>query len=195
MIRVNHPFLDYAKTVYDKQSHKEAIIVRTYKKGQRLLSQRDMVTKVMVIKTGITKCFFTENNDKDYILEFLGQGEIIGDIEIIRDIPVLCNIEATTSVEVYAFSTAYFRMLLENDIILTSLLMNTFAERLVHTSTRASYQQLYTLEHSLSKLLELQSRQSISLTKEEMASYLGISVRSLNRVLKNLNHSRGSASI
>lgn len=32
----------------------------------------------MIVKEGITKCFFTEDNDKEYILEFLGKGEIIG---------------------------------------------------------------------------------------------------------------------
>lgn len=186
MLRTNQAFLAYAETLYGQQERKENIIVRKYAKGQRLLFQNAAAAKVMLIKEGITKCFFTEDNDKEYILEFLGKGEIVGDIEMIRNMDCLCNIEAMTEVEVYAFSVPYFRSLLNSDFILNSLLLNVFAERIVNTASRASYQQLYTVEYSLSKLLELQSKQDIEISKEEMAAYLGISVRSLNRGLKGL---------
>lgn len=110
---------------------------------------------IMLIKEGITKCFFTEENDKKYILEFLGGGEVIGEIEF--------------------------------DLKLNNLLLDVFAERIINTSSSASYQQLNTIEYSLSKLLELQSKQEISISKEDMASYLGITVRSLNRAFKKLS--------
>jgi len=73
------------------------------------------------------------------------------------------------------------------DLKMNSLLIKVFADRISHTATRAAYQQLYTIEHSLIKLLELQEKQKMAISKEEMASYLGISVRSLNRGLKNLD--------
>ena len=92
-----------------------------------------------------------------------------------------------TNVSVYAFSISYFKALLNNDLHLNALLLDAFAERIINTSSRASFQQLYTVEHSLSKLLELLSKQEITLSKEEMAAYLGISVRSLNRGLKKLS--------
>ncbi len=187
MLRTNQAFLAYVKERYDQQERKEDIIIKKYAKGQRLLCQNETANKVMLIQEGITKCYFTENNDKDYILEFLGKGEIIGDIEMIRNIPCLCSIEAMTEVSVYAFAIPYFRSLLNSDLDLNSLLLNTFAERIVNTASRASYQQLYTVEHSLGKILELQSRQNIDISKEEMASYLGISVRSLNRGLKKIS--------
>lgn len=38
----------------------------------------------MLIRSGITKCYFIEENDKEYIVEFLGKGEIIGEIEVIK---------------------------------------------------------------------------------------------------------------
>lgn len=186
MLRTNQPFLVYVKNLYDQQERKEDIVVKQYAKGQRLLCQNETATKVMLIKDGISKCFFTENNDKEYILEFLGKGEIIGEVEFIRNIPCLCNIEAMTEVTAYAFSIPFFRSLLNSDLGLNRLLLNVFAERIVNTSSRASYQQLYTIEFCLGKLLELQSKQNIKLSKEDMASYLGISVRSLNRGLRNL---------
>lgn len=186
MLRTNQAFLTYVESLYDQQERKEAIVVKKYEKGQILLRQNDAATKIMLIKYGITKCFFTEDNDREFILEFLGKGEILGEIEFLRKMPCLCTVEALTEVEVYAFAIPYFQSLLETDFRWNRLLMDMFAERIINTSIRASFQQLYTVEHSLAKLLELQSKQDIELSKEDMASYLGISVRSLNRGLKDM---------
>lgn len=186
MLRTNQSFLNYAQHLYEQQERKEDIILKHYSKGQRLFYQNEKSAKIILVKEGITKCFFTENNDKEYILEFLGKGEIIGEIEYFRHIPCICNIEAITDVTVYAISIPYFQSLLEKDIALNGLLLNVFAERIVNTASRASYQQLYTIEHSLKKLLELQSKQEMTISREDMAAYLGVSVRSLNRGLKTL---------
>ncbi|MGK6353190.1 Crp/Fnr family transcriptional regulator [Parapedobacter sp. DT-150] len=187
MLRTNQSFLAYVQELYEQQERKENIIVKQYAKGQKLFFQKEKATKVMLIKEGITKCFFTEDNDKEYILEFLGKGEILGEIEFIRKIVCLCNIEALTDVTVYAIAPDYFSELIKGDLKLNNLLLDIFAERIINTASRASYQQLYTIEHSLGKLVELQSKQEISISKEDMASYLGVTVRSLNRAFKSLS--------
>lgn len=176
----------YIEQLYKQQNPKEGIVVKSFSSGQKLLHQGAQSYHMMLIKEGVTKCFFTEENDKEYILEFLGSGEIIGEIEAIRNIPCLCNVEAITDVSVYSFQKEIFARLLKKDIYLNNLLIEAFAERIINTSSRASFQQLYTIEHSLSKLFELQSKQDLNLSKEDMASYLGITLRSLNRALENL---------
>jgi CRP-like cAMP-binding protein len=186
MLRTNRSFLNYLEQLYEAQERKEDIIVKSFPKGKRLLIQHENAAKIMLIKEGITKCFFTEDNDKEYIVEFLGKGEILGEIELIRKTSCLCSIEAMTDVRVYSISIPYFISLLKNDIALNNLLLEVFAERIVNTSSRASYQQLYTTEYTLTKLLELQAKQEIEISKEEKAAYLGITIRSLNRALKNL---------
>lgn len=186
MLRTNQSFLSYTKELYEQQVRKSDIIVKNYSKGQLLFTQEEQATKIMVIAAGISKCYFTESNDKAFILEFLGTGEIVGEVEYLRKINSLCTIEAITDVTVYAFSISYFQDLLKKDFYLNELLLNVLAERIVNTSRRASYQQLYTVQHSLMKLLDLQAQQAITITKSDMADYLGISVRSLNRELKNI---------
>lgn len=114
----------------------------------------------------------------------MGKGEIVGEIEFIRKIACLCSIEAMTDVTVYAIAPDYFSELIKGDLKLNNLLLDVFAERIINTASRASYQQLYTIDHSLGKLLELQAKQEISISKEDMASYLGVTLRSLNRALK-----------
>lgn len=186
MLRTNDYFLNYIENLYDDQSRKENIIIKKFSKGQRLLDQNQPASKIIFIKEGISKCFFTEDNDKEYILEFLGTGEILGEIELISGLPCLCSVEAVSDVLVYAVAPSYFLELIKNDLKLNNLLLNSFTQRIINTSSRASFQQLYTVEHSLAKLLELQSKQGINISKENMASYLGITLRSLNRVMRNM---------
>jgi CRP/FNR family transcriptional regulator, anaerobic regulatory protein len=185
MLRTNQPFLDYLEKLYENQDHKENIALKSFEKGEKILTQNEVSTKIMLIKSGITKCYFVEENDKEYIVEFLGKGEIIGEIEVIKNVPCLCSIEAITEVTVYSMTIPYFQSLIKNDLTLNNLLLDVFADRIFNTSSRASYQQLHTTEHTLSQLLEVKSKE-MKISKEDMAAYLGITVRSLNRAFKEL---------
>lgn len=186
MLRKNSAFLSFIEGLYFNQQRQEDIILKTYSKDSLLLKQGERATKVNIIKEGIIKCFFNEENDKHYILEFMGEGEILGEIEVIKKIPCLNNVKALTVVNAYVISIPYFRSLLEKNLELNTLLLEELAERIINTSSRASYQQLYTIEHTLTKLMELQSQQQITISKDDMAAYLGVTRRSLNRALKNL---------
>lgn len=190
MLRTNQSFLSYIQSRYQQQDRKEDIVIRPYAKGQMILCQDQPATKIMLVKEGITKCFLTETNDKDFIFEFLGEGEIIGEIEYLRKTNCLCNIQAITEVTVYAISIPYFEELLQKDLALNRILLHVFADRIVHTSSRASLQQLNTIEHNLALLIKLQDKQKINISKEDLAAYLGISIRSLNRAIKTISKNR-----
>jgi CRP-like cAMP-binding protein len=186
MLRTNKAFLDYFEPLYNSQQRKEEILIKEFSVGQLLLQQGQKAAKVYLIKEGITKCFFDEGDDKGFIVEFLGKGEVLGDIEVIKNMPCLCNIQALTPVQVYAISIPFIRSLLEKDLAFNKLMLDTYAERIINTSTRASFQQLHTIEHTVGKLLEIQKAQGLDISKEDMAAYLGITIRSLNRALKKL---------
>lgn len=186
MLRINQSFLEFTEKLYQSQEQKGDLILKDYAAGERLLVQNDRAPKVFLIKDGITKCYFSEENDKQYILEFLGKGQIVGEVECIKDLPCLCNVEAMSKVSVYAFSIPFFRDLLLINMELNGFLLDVFAERLINTSSRSSFQQLYTIEHSIRRLLRLQSTQNMNLSKDDLAAYLGISVRSLNRSLTKI---------
>ena len=186
MLRTNNVFLGYIEQLYAAQQRKEEILIKEFSEGQLLLQQGQKAAKVYLIKEGITKCFFDEDGDKGFIVEFLGKGEVLGDIEVIKNITCLCNIQALTPVQVYAISIPFIRSLLEKDLSFNKLLLEAYAERIINTSTRASFQQSHTVEDTLDKLLEIQKAQGLDISKEDMAAYLGITIRSLNRALKKL---------
>lgn len=184
MLRTNLSFLSFVEQAYQSGRSDGGITLKSFPKGGLVLRQGSPATKVFIVKEGITKCYFSEENGKDYILEFLGAGETVGEIEVIKKMDCLCNIEAVTDVAVYAITIATFQSLLKNPDFI-QLLLGELADRIINTTTRSSFQQLYTIEHGLKKLLSLQSRQEITLTKEDMAKYLGITLRSLNRLTGN----------
>ncbi|PTT77712.1 MULTISPECIES: Crp/Fnr family transcriptional regulator [unclassified Chryseobacterium] len=185
MLRTNQTFLDYLEGLYSSEEHKGNIVLESFEKGDKILIQNQISTKIMLVKSGITKCYFVEENGKEYIVEFMGKGEIIGEIEVIKNVPCICSIEAITEVTVYSMSIPYFQALIEKDLTLNNLLLDVFAERIFNTSSRASYQQLHKTEHTLSQLLEVKSRE-MEISKEDMATYLGTTVESLNRALEEL---------
>ena len=186
MLRTNSSFLAYIRQLYEQQDTGNGISIKSFSTGQLLLQQGRNYPGILLVSEGITKCFITEENDKEYIVEFLGSGEITGEIEAIRNMPCLCNVQALTDVSVFFLPKMTFYELLKKDLRFNNLLIEALTERIVNTSSRASFQQLYTIEHSLSKLLELQSKLNLNLSKDDMASYLGITIRSLNRALESL---------
>jgi len=186
MLRTNNAFLSYIEPLYQAHQRREDILLKEFSSAELLLQQDEKPSRVMLLKEGITKCYFNADDDRQFIVEFLGKGQIIGEIEIIRNIPCLCNIRALTPVKAYAISIPYFRSLLEKELPFNKLLLETFAERIINTSSRASFQQLNTVEHTLGKLLALLKEQDMTISKEDMAAYLGITIRSLNRTLKKL---------
>lgn len=186
MIRTNPSVLSFIDDLYKAHERKESIQLKSFSSGQFLLQQGQQVARTLVIKEGITKCFLSEENDKDYIVEFLGEGETLGDLEVIRNIKCLCSIQAITPVKAYLVAIPFFKSLMNENLEFNKLLLGEFAERIINTSTRASFQQLYTVESGLARLLELQAEQNITISKEDMAAYLGVTIRSLNRALKNL---------
>lgn len=186
MFRTNDYLLSYVESLYASRDN-DRIFLQDFKAGHYLTKQDDKLSKVFIIKEGVVKCFFREDNDKDYIVEFLSSGEIIGEIEAIRSTACLCSVQALTPVTTYALTVPFFHHLLEKDLHLNKLLLYELSERIINTSSRAAFQQLFTLEHGVSKLLELQAKQRIEIVKEDMAAYLGVSIRSLNRILLKLN--------
>lgn len=153
---------------------------------ERIIIQGENLSYIYIIKSGIVKCFITENNGKDYILEFLGEGEIIGELEIFNNSQSLTNVETLTDIEVFKIPNQYFMELLQANWNLNYLILKELSARVAQTASRASYQQNYPLEYSILKLIYLFSVQPLKLSKQDLAGYLGITVRSLNRTLLTL---------
>jgi len=193
MLRTNLVFLSFIER-YVEENTASNITLKTFPSGFRFIMQGEKIKNIYIIKEGITKCFISEENGKDFIIEFLGKGEVAGELEAIKKIDCLCNVEAISEIMVFAIPDHVFISLIENNLEFNKILLQELSTRIIQTSSRASFQQLYTLEYGLLKLLKLQTEEQILISKEDMAAYLGISVRSFNRTLQQVkakNEDRG----
>ncbi|TCD00748.1 Crp/Fnr family transcriptional regulator [Pedobacter frigidisoli] len=185
MLRTNLTFLSFIERLCETNNESN-ITLRTFAAGFRFVKQGEKIRNIYIIKDGISKCFISEENGKDFIIEFLGKGEVVGELEVIKKIDCLCNVATISEVTAFVIPDHIFMALTEKNSEFTRLLLQELSTRIIQTSSRASFQQLYTLEYGLLKLLKLQSDEQISISKEDMAAYLGISVRSFNRTLQQI---------
>ncbi len=190
MLRTNLNFLSFIER-FCAENKELSITLKNFKAGYRFIEQGEKISNIYIIKDGISKCFISEENGKDFIIEFLGKGEVVGELEALKKITCLCNVAAISEVTAYVIPHHLFLSLINKSSEFTTLLLQELSTRIIQTSSRAAFQQLYTLEYAILKLLKLQADEHISISKEDMAAYLGISVRSFNRGLKQLIVKRG----
>ncbi len=60
------------------------------------------------------------------------------------------------------------------------------SHRMALSLSRASKQLLYPMKHALSRIIEEMRAQNLTLSKQDMADYLGVELRTINRLLKEI---------
>ncbi|GAA4275262.1 Crp/Fnr family transcriptional regulator [Aquimarina gracilis] len=183
MIRTNHELLDFFSKNCEEN---EFIKYEQFHPGKKIINQGSLVRGVYIIEKGIGKCYVEEENGKIFIQEFFGKGEILGEVEIFDDALSFSNVEAVTRISAYRIEKNDFYKLIEKKNEFGIILFKAMAVKLRNTAKRASSQQSYPLEYNLKKLLQLSSAETEHISKNDMASYLGITLRSLNRKIKQI---------
>jgi len=183
MIRINKELLDYFNDLYVLQTF-NFVEKESFSVGNFLIHQNKKGNDIFIIKTGITKCFVNEENGRDFIQEFFGEGEILGEIEIFTETLSFSNVIALTDVTAYKIDKKNFYKLLDTNKDLNLIIIRALATKIRDTAIRTSQQQVHPLDYNLKRLLRLISDQKINFSKQDLADYLGITLRSLNRSLK-----------
>ena len=162
---------------------------RRIKAGEYLCEQNRMVRSVMFINHGITRAFHREENTKEFTLCIFGKGEVVGDWEALGKSRYFVNsVVALTDVEVYLLSVENFLKLCDTDFKFCRLMLTELSRQKSTALIRASNQLLNPMKSVLAQLMETMHDQQISLTKSEIASYLGVELRTVNRILKEISH-------
>jgi CRP-like cAMP-binding protein len=161
-----------------------AVLLRHFPKSYSLIDQGTTPASVFVIKSGIVKVTFADQ-DKEFILEFMGEGEVLGEVEAICKTPAFSSVRTISELSAYMIDKASYLDLLARHATFNFAMLETLAVKLKNTGTRNARQQLNTLEHNLASLLEMLESEQLPCTKQELADYLGITLRSLNRLLRD----------
>ena len=160
---------------------------RSFGAGDSIIQQGQMGNDIFLIREGLTKCFVTEENGKEFVQEFLGKGQLVGEIELLLGGLSFCSVIALSKVSAIKISRLAFGELKAAYPHFNMLLSKALAVKLKDTAIRASYQQTYSTEKTLKNLMMLSKDTKVRLIKSDISSYLGITARALNRLLKKLD--------
>ena len=186
MIRSNQELLDFINELALSPDG-DFIVERRFAPRRVVLEQAARVEFVHVIKSGLAKCYLMEENGAEFIQEFFGEGEIFGEIEMFRDDEESFGaVEALTDLVVYRISRKDFERLLSVNRKFNRLILRALAAKVKYKAFRHSFHQLNPIEANLLRLKEQFPNFLGIISKPDVANYLGITERSLNRSLKSL---------
>lgn len=153
---------------------------------QEILTEGKNVFSVYIMKSGIVKCYLTTENGNNFIQEFFSEGELFGEIELMDDSYSYCTVKAIDEVTVYKIQKKDFLELLDHDKKFNRLFIEALIIKLKYKATRHSYNQSHVIEDKLTRLKMKFPELEKVLSKQDIADYLGITLRALNRTIKTM---------
>jgi CRP-like cAMP-binding protein len=185
MIRINRKLVSFVEQL-QQQRPEENILLQTFSPKEQIIEQGKKLFSVYIMQRGIAKCYITEDTGNDFIQEFFGEGELFGEIEAINGNLSFCSIESITEVAVYKIEQQRFLQWLEDDKLFNKLILQALSTKINYKAIRHAYHQSHTIESNLLRLIHSFPAVAETIPKQDIANYLGITLRSLNRTLHEL---------
>lgn len=186
MIRTNKELFNYINNlVLSGADH--SFSEHSFAPSQPILIEGKNVFSVYIMKSGIVKCYLTTDTGNTFIQEFFGEGELFGEIELMDDSYSYCTIAAIDEVRVYKIQKSDFLKLLNHDKKFNRLFIEALIMKLKYKATRHSYNQSHPIEDKLIRLKMKFPELEKVISKQDIADYLGITLRALNRSMKTLS--------
>ncbi|WP_421976130.1 Crp/Fnr family transcriptional regulator [Roseivirga seohaensis] len=189
MIRINYEFLDLIENLRENPEYQSLITAHNFKSGHVILDQNSKVNNVYMVKEGLTKCYLTEDTGKDFIQEFFGPGEIFGELEIFSETYSFCAIETVSQVSLYKITHKGFVELLKKHKEFNWLMLKSLASKVKYKAIRHSFNQSHNTETNLMRLKSEHENIYSLIPKKDLANYLGVTERNLNRAINRLKES------
>lgn len=186
MIRTNKELFSYITNLVHSGAA-NSFSEHHYSALQKILIEGKNVFSVYIMKSGIVKCYLTTDTGNNFIQEFFGEGELFGEIELMDDSYSYCTVQAIDEVTVYKIQKRDFLELLDRDKKFNRLFIEALISKLKYKATRHSYNQSHIIEDKLTRLkLKFPDLEKV-LSKQDIADYLGITLRALNRTIKTIS--------
>lgn len=183
MIRTNNELAAF----FDRNIFPTQEII-TYKKGDVIIKQDDYIRFILFVKSGIIKCSRYNEEGTEFVQEFLGTGEIIGELEVLLELhrpTTIASLIAVTEVNCLKIAIPEFKNLIANNKELNFLLLQSLALKVRYKALRHSFVQTHSLEQNFVEIKQAFPEVLTLIPKNDLANYLGVTLRSLNRVIKN----------
>lgn len=180
-----------------QMNNEESVVDLKFNEGDLIFDEHQQLQGIYCIKKGVCKISKMSANGKEQIIHFLKEGTLLGIRSLLNGETTNLKTRALTPVEVcYVSKKNFFDTLLKNRTFLNQLL-ETFAQHLKNTDDRivimGQNKMMERLAHFLIHLHKTfgedqQGNLKLYLKREDMASYIGVTIESTIRMLKSFEH-------
>ncbi|TIH12936.1 Crp/Fnr family transcriptional regulator [Marinifilum sp. JC120] len=173
-----------------KSSNPEKLSEIEVHPGEFIILEGQVPEAVFIILSGSMKVHLNMAKGSEYLVALEGPGKLLGEVEALTGTPAACSVTALGECRVAAVLPADYETWLAENHRFALLVNRILSFRLQSFTRRAAVNLSYPLEYSVLKMIKMQFEEHGSLvlqiSKEEIANYLGTSLRSINRIIKGL---------
>ncbi|MFA9398628.1 MAG: Crp/Fnr family transcriptional regulator [Clostridiaceae bacterium] len=179
--------------IFSKLSIKEMIEVsmttthKEYKKGETIYLEGELSEILFVINKGKVKIFNISEDGKEQIIRILGVGDFMGELSLFTKYPLKNNAEAIEATSICIIYSKNINELIEKNPSIALKIIKELSVRLETTE-----EMIESLRHKdveqrvadiLIKLADENNVINLSISKKDLAAYIGMSQETLSRKL------------
>lgn len=181
----------------DDELHKisEGVIYKEYKKGQKIFTRGEKADKLYIVCSGKMKIYKNTIDGKEQILYIMSHGDFIGAFNLLKEDEFDFDAEALEDTQISTLAKDDFDTVILNNPEITLKVLEKAYERIMKAeslverlSTNNSDAKVAGLLLNLVKDFGTKTEEGIllnlSINREEMGSYAGISRETMTRKLK-----------
>lgn len=165
-----------------------------FRKGQKIIRQGEICNGFYILESGIVDVSTASEDGKQYSHAIYKAGNYLAELEIFDQTEYCCSAIALTNGRMLQISRNDFLKWVETDRHIEDLLLRNICSKFYILSVKAASDSFYSLKYRLCEFLLNCERQNnymdkdkkLLINKAELSSYLAVTGRSVNRVVKEL---------
>lgn len=159
----------------------------SFEKGQRIYMQGDKGDKLYVIHSGRVKISRITESGKEQVIRILSSGDFMGELSLFSSMPLMDNAEVLSNTVMCVIDGEKLKTLMKKYPEITFKIMEELSTRLEKAENAIENISIHGVEKRIADaLLELKNEKDevkLSMSKRDLASYLGMSQETLSRKL------------
>lgn len=156
-----------------------------------LYFENDLPPYFYILAEGRIKSFVTSSLGKEFILAFLGPGEILGPVSILRDKPTTGTMQSVTRTRVLRFRKHEFESFLLNHPQVSLEIIKILSGRIAEFSWRLRDLAGEKVKQRIARILYMLSSRlgsDLPFTRQEIAEMVGTTTETAIRTMCHLKH-------
>lgn len=167
------------------------IAIRRIPAGRVVLRRGETCDRFYIILSGRLAIYAMSDNGKEFTLTTYQRGMYLGELEILQSKPCVSSVQTVTAVSLLEVARADYLLWLETDQNFSRYILQTLCETMYALSETTTRNSLYTLKRRVYAYLadhaaETNGRRGVPISAKALADLMGVTTRSVNRVLKEL---------